>query len=98
MTTPLLILLSVAACAVILWRGEPALNRLGPATPLIVRLALWLIVIGACAQLLGLVMGIAPQWPSVVLQSGIAALLYCERRLRGLVPHPRRRTPRPGAF
>jgi hypothetical protein len=89
MTPLLLSLASAAACAVILWRAEPALNRMSATTPNTVRLALWLITVGAAAQLVALGMGSAPQWPTVVLELGVACLLYCERRLRVLIPSPR---------
>jgi hypothetical protein len=34
-------------------------------------------------------MGTVPQWPTVLLELGVACLLYCERRLRVLIPRPR---------
>lgn len=94
MITLLLSVASAAACTVILWRAEPALNRMGPATPASARVAMWLITVGAAAQLVALVMGHAPQGPTVVLELGVACLLYCARRLRVLVPSPR--VPSPG--
>lgn len=89
MTPLLLSLASAAACAVILWRAEPALNRMSPATSTTVRVAMWLLTVGAAAQLLALAAGTAPQWPTVVLELGVACLLYCERRLRVIIPAPR---------
>lgn len=89
MITLTLSVASAAACAVILWRAEPALNRMTPGTHAVVRIAMWLITVGAAAQLVGIVTGIAPQWQNVVLEIGIACLLSCERRLRVLIPRPR---------
>lgn len=85
----LLIVASAAACTVILWRAEPALNRMSAATPNTVRVAFLFITVGAAAQLIALAMGHAPQWPTVLLELGMACLLYCERRLRVLIPRPR---------
>ena len=90
MTPLLLSIASAAACAVILWRAEPALNRMTRATPGPVRVAMWLLTVGAAAQLLAITMGTAPQWPTVLLELGVACLLYCERRLRVLIPPPRK--------
>lgn len=89
MIDAILALLTVASSAIILWRAEPALNRMSPATPFVVRLAVWLLVVAACAQLVTLITGRLPDWPAVLLQLGVAALLMCERRLRVLVPRQR---------
>lgn len=86
----LLSIASALACTMILWRAEPALNCMTPGTHFTVRLAMWLLVVGAAAQLLALAMGAVPQWPTVVLELGVACLLYCERRLRVLIPRPRK--------
>ena len=89
MTPLLLSITSAAACAVILWRAEPALNRMTRATPGPVRVAMWLLTVGAAAQLLAITMGTIPQWPTVLLELGVASMLYCERRLRVIIPTPR---------
>jgi len=90
MTPLLLSLTSAAACAVILWRAEPALNRMTADTPAPVRVSMWLLTVGAAAQLLELAIGAVPQWPTVLLELGVACLLYCERSMRVLIPSPRR--------
>lgn len=95
MIDAIIALLTVASSAIMLWRAEPALNRMSPATPFVVRLAMWLLVVAACAQLLTLITGRLPDWPAVLLHIGVAALLLCERRLRVLVP--RQRPPRRAA-
>lgn len=89
---------SALACVIILWRAEPALNRMTTGTHFTVRLAMWLLVVGAAAQLLALAMGTVPQWPTVVLELGVACLLYCERRLRVLIPRPRKPAADPHLF
>ena len=50
---------------------------------------MWLLTVGAAAQLLALAAGSVPQWPTVLLELGVACLLYCERRLRVIIPTPR---------
>lgn len=98
MTPLLLTVLSACACAIIIWRAEPALNRMSPATPLPVRMAMWLLLVGAAAQLLAITLGATTPWPTVVLELGVASLLYCERRLHLLIPRsrPPQHRPSPG--
>ena len=38
---------------------------------------------------MAITMGTIPQWPTVLLELGVACLLYCERRLRVIIPTPR---------
>lgn len=80
--------LTVMACAVILWRTEPAINRMSESTPLLIRCAFMIIALGSTAELSCTVVGKIPSWPSVLGSCGTAALLLCERRLRYLVRHP----------
>ncbi len=82
-------LLALVACALILWRVEPALNRMACGTRFSVRVALYLVAVGASGQALRILLGHVPDWPTVLLLAGVAALLLCERRLRVLVPPPR---------
>jgi len=83
--------LSLVACIVILRRVEPALNRMSCNTLLTVRLALFLLLVGASVQILDILLGNPPAWPAVVLAAGVAVLMLCERRLRVLIPRPRPR-------
>ena len=82
-------ILSIAACVIIIWRTEPALNRMSRCTPLLVRLAFWLIVVASASAIVMIALGDVPPWPSVLGVLGTAALLFCERRLRYLTRHPK---------
>lgn len=82
---------AAVAAGVILYRAEPALNRMSRQTHIMVRLSMFLLVVGACAQIGAIVlMGCVPSAPEVILFSGVAALLSCERRMRVLIQRPRR--------
>lgn len=83
-------LVSLVACAVILWRTEPAINLMHrKTTPLLLRLSFWLISIGAFAAILAMLDGAVPPWPAAIGAAGVALLLICERRIRYLARHPR---------
>lgn len=85
----LLKLLLAAACAAILWRAEPALNRMSPCTPARIRYAMLLIAAGALYAIAELIAGASASPPLVVLAWGILILLTSERRLRHLLNrHP----------
>lgn len=74
--------------ALILWRTEPALNRMGKASPpLMVRVSFILLATGAIAGILGILSGQVPDTPSLILTAGTAALTFCERRIRLLTGH-----------
>lgn len=86
--TPLLIqATALIACAIIVARAEPALNRMGKSTPILIRLSIHLLAVGALSEI-GCILfsGEVPNWPTVIISIGIAALLVCERRLRVLCP------------
>lgn len=91
--TPLLIQAStLIAALVILYRTEPALNRMGRSTPILIRISIYLLAVGALTEIGCIVFGgEVPTWPTVITTVGIAALLVCERRLRVLCPQPRRK-------
>lgn len=74
---------------VMLWRAEPALNRMSRCTPFLVRLAFLLIAVGALALGLSVLSGRVPDVQTVLIAAGVAALLVCERRLRVLLPRSR---------
>ena len=75
-------------CALILWRTEPALNRMGHTSPpLIVRIAFALLATGAVAGILAIFAGQTPSLPTLILTAGTAALTFCERRIRILTGH-----------
>lgn len=69
-------------CVVVLIRTEPALNRMGKNTQLIVRISFYQICVSAGAELLAIVaFNYVPGWREAMLSGGLAALLLCERRL-----------------
>lgn len=95
---PLAQLIGLILCAIILMRAEPAINRMGRASPpLLVRLAFTLLATGAVAGILAILAGSIPDRHTLILLSGTAALTLCERRVRilsaGHPPHPRKGLP-----
>lgn len=74
------------ASVIVLARSEPALNRMDRDTSLIVRVAFHLLAVGAAAQIVFLVLGDLPSWPTAIVLVGVAGLLICEKRLRILAP------------
>lgn len=84
-------LLAGAACIIIFVRAEAAINGMNRRTPIIVRLAFWLLLIGAVGAGAQITLADAvPPWPSVFGVWGAALMLFCERRLRYLSRHPKR--------
>lgn len=90
MIDSLLDLLGLAVAGLILWRTEPALNRMSSATHWMIRYALLLMAAGAMALLLTILAGQTPNVATLFLAAGLALLLICERRLRYLLTPPRR--------
>lgn len=82
--------LVVLAAVVIVVRAEPALNRMSRCTPFMVRASFHLLTLGAVAEIVFIVYGDVPSWPSAITTVGVAFLLVCEKRLRILCPMPRR--------
>lgn len=93
MTTLLLQAIVLVAAVVIIVRAEPALNRMSRCTPFLIRSSFHLLTLGAVAEIVWLVAGDVPSWPTAITLVGVAALLFCERRLRLLCPPPRRNLP-----
>lgn len=77
---------ALLSAGVILWRAEPAINRMSRCTPFMVRWSFILLVVGALALALHALSGRVPDAPTVLIAVGIAALLLCERRMRVLTP------------
>ena len=74
--------LGFIAAAVIFWRAESVLNLLAPGCRLLVRVAFWLLTVGAAAMAVRLWQGYVPP-PAVVLTlAGMAILLVIERRVK----------------
>jgi uncharacterized membrane protein len=78
------------ASIVIVIRAEPALNRMTCKTPLMIRLAFYLLTMGALAEVVFILAGEVPTVSAAILSAGVATMLYCERCLRILCPPPRR--------
>lgn len=93
MTDLLLQAAGVLASALIFWRAESVLNLLAPGCRLLVRVAFWLLVVGAASFALRVLEGYTPTVGVVLTFSGIALLLVSERRVRALL---RFHTPTPG--
>lgn len=91
MIDSLLKLTGIVIALLILWRAEPALNRMSDATHWMVRYALLMIAAGAMALLLYTLAGKTPDITSLFLAVGLALMLICERRLRYLLPTTQRR-------
>lgn len=90
------ITLMVIACGVILWRVEPAINRMRRSTPWLIKLAFLLLAAGALFGLAYLCTGRKPSIPELLLAGGVAALMLCERRMRVLLPPSHHRQQRQG--
>ena len=93
MTTIILQAILLLAAVIIIVRAEPALNRMSGCTPFMVRAAFHLLTLGAAAEIVCILMGDIPSWPTAIVTAGVAALLICERRMRVLCPLPRRGLP-----
>lgn len=86
--------LGVLLCAVILWRTEPALNRMGPAAPNMIRLSFTLLATAAVGGIIAILAGRVPGPEGLMLAAGTAALLICDRRIRILTrPRPIKKGP-----
>ena len=92
MTDPsTLINLAAGLCAaLILWRTEPALARMGCATHWMIRYAMLLLAGGALGILIAIASGSTVDFYTLLILAGIAMLLLCERRLRYLTNHRRK--------
>lgn len=73
----------IVACALILTRSEPAIARMGRSTGLMLRFAMLFLTVGAAWQIGAIVvLGDVPSIATVILVTGAASLLLCERRIR----------------
>lgn len=78
------------ACIVIIIMTEPNINRMDRRAPIMLRLGLWALCVGALAAILSIILGDIPPWPSVVGAIGIGCYLLGERRTG-----PRKKLARP---
>lgn len=90
MTALLLQAIVLVAAVIIVWRAEPALNRMGPCTPFLVRVSFHQLTLGGVAEIAFILGGEVPSGSTAIVITGAAAILVCERRLRILCPSPRR--------
>lgn len=84
-------LAAVLACIVVVVRTEPAINRMDPSVPLLLRLAFWCLCVAALGAVAEVVAGQVPPWPATLGAAGVALLLICERRIRYLTRPPKGR-------
>ena len=74
------------ASLIILFRTEPALNRMSGRTPVGIRLAFCALAVGAVSMINGIILsGYVPTASSALVTMGVALLLNCERRFRNLL-------------
>lgn len=83
---------TVAACVVIIVRTDPAINRMCRSTREMIRQSILLLQVGATAEIGSIMLGRVPAAPEALVLCGAALLLVCERRVRILVPRPRKGT------
>lgn len=88
MSAHILQAVALLAALTIFFRAEPAVNLMGSACRLPVRVAFWLLTVGSAWLMLSITQGYTPP-PAVVLTlAGLAVLLVAERRVRGLLRAP----------
>ena len=78
-------LVGIVTVLLILWRVEPALNRMTASTHWMIRYSMLLVAAGALIMLALILAGTPPSFDTLLLALGLAMLLLCERRLRFLV-------------
>jgi hypothetical protein len=74
--------LTLVACAIVIVRAEPAMNRMSRATLMTVRLAFYQLAVAAGAEVVAILVGRVPSWRETLMACGIATLMLCERRIR----------------
>ena len=91
--------LGFIAAAVIFWRAESVSNLMAPGCRLLVRVAFWLLTVGAAAFAVRIWQGYTPTAGAALAFMGMALLLISERRVRAIlrihtpVPRERRKAP-----
>ena len=76
--------LGIVICLIIIVRTEPAINRMSCRTITLVRLSFVLLAGSAVGAILSIFGGAVPAPSFLLLAAGIAALLFCDRRIRFL--------------
>lgn len=72
--------IAMIAAGIILWRVEPAINRMSRRTPAGVRLGGALALIAAVGLILHTLAGDPPGWPATVMAAALALSQLCDRR------------------
>lgn len=88
MSAHILQAVALAASLVIFFRVEPAVNLMGRACRLPVRVAFWLLAVGSAWLMLSITQGYRPPLSVTLTLCGLAVLLLAERRVRGLLRAP----------
>ncbi len=70
--------IGIAEALIILCLAEPALNRMSPCAPLLIRLAFHAIAIGSALRLYHLFDGHEPSWSALVQSAGLCCLLIVD--------------------
>lgn len=82
-------IVSVGACALILSRAEPAVNRMCRGTSILIRVSMVLLTVGSAGMLGTIILfGYTPTVSTTLLILGVAMMLYCERRMRAICGAP----------
>jgi len=81
--------IALLAAVVIFWRVEPAINLMSGTCRFPIRVAFWLLAVGAAGLVLLITQGYVPSWPITSICVGLAILLAYERRLHGIFQRPR---------
>lgn len=85
MTDLILQFLGFHAALAIFWRGESLLNLMSPGCRMAVRVAFWMVVVGAASLAVRIVQGYVPPASIVTILWGMALLLLSERRVRAIL-------------
>lgn len=87
-------MLNIAAlvfAGLIIWRAESAIARMGRVTHWMIRYAMLMLSGGALGIIISIASGARVDFFTLLVLAGIAMLLLCERRLRYLTNHRRKR-------
>lgn len=82
--------IGLAVSVAIIWRTEPAINRMNRETYWMIRYSLLLLAAGALTIIVAIIAGKPPSFSTILLAAGIALLLTCDRRLRYLIKQTRK--------
>lgn len=84
--TTLMQIIVFVSSLIVMFLGEPAINRMSPCSGWLTRLAFHCLTVGGAGSALYVALGDKPNWPETIIVSGIALLLVRDRlrpRVRG---------------